>query len=127
MHAHRRCRVRRGNAGRQVLTRTLEQRDETCWSQPLLKERRGTTGEQTTKAEKGKEQESDDARMRAFRRPRAGRSAGHRRNRKLVIGSRNGRQLGPLLVRAAMCCVAGRSPLGRRWALHDVRLPNRTE
>jgi len=46
-----------------VLTRALEQRDETCWSQPLLKERRGTTGEQTTQAEKRKKQESDGARM----------------------------------------------------------------
>jgi hypothetical protein len=46
-----------------VLTRALEQRDETCWSQPPLKERRGTTGEQTTQAEKRKKQESDGARM----------------------------------------------------------------
>jgi hypothetical protein len=50
-------------AGRQALTRALEQRDETCWSQPPLKERRGTTGEQTTQAEKRKKQESDGARV----------------------------------------------------------------
>jgi hypothetical protein len=50
-------------AERQVLTRALEQRDETCWSQPPLKERRRTTREQTTQAEKRREQEPDGARV----------------------------------------------------------------